>query len=320
MSDSRRFPDDLCSRLLAGEVAALSRCITLVDSHEDAGRLVHQRIRAHTGNAEVVGITGAPGVGKSTLIDALIRQLRSQGDTVAVVAVDPSSPMSGGSVLGDRTRMGQHTGDRGVFVRSIASRGHLGGLATSVDWIVDLLDAAGWNVIIIETVGAGQSETEVAELADVSVVVNAPGLGDDIQAIKAGILEIADVLVVNKADSPLAAQTELQLRSMLGLRRDEDSRVAVVSTIATEGSGICELLQSIRECSAKSLHSDNTRRSLRRARRTIAQLASEQISDWVLHDDSESTMAVLSQVVDGECDPEEAARALLAKKYGKDYE
>ena len=318
MGDSRPFPDELCARLIAGDVAALSRCISLVDSHEDAGKEVHQRIRVHTGNADVIGITGAPGVGKSTLIDALITELRARGDSVAVVAVDPSSPLTGGSVLGDRTRMGRHTDDAGVYVRSIASRGHLGGLTTSVDWIVDLLDAAGWDVIILETVGAGQSETEVAEIADVCVVVNAPGLGDDVQAIKAGILEIGDVLVVNKADSPLAGQTERQLKSMLRLRAEDASHVDVVCTVATDGSGIGELLRSIGKCESASHRRDNARRSLRRTRRLVAQQASEQLIEWILHDNSESTVDLLSRVLDGDCAPDEAALELLNKRYGSE--
>src|SRR6202012_2626139 len=186
--------DALIERLVAGDAGAPARCITLVEDRE-LGAIVRQRIRPLTGRAIVVGFTGPPGVGKSTLVDAYIGRLRRAGQSVAVGAVDPSSPLSGGAVLGDRIRMHRHTSDPGVFIRSIASRGHLGGTSENIGWTIDCMDAAGRDVVIIETVGTGQSEVDVAESADTCVVVNAPGLGDDVQAIKAGILEIADVLV-----------------------------------------------------------------------------------------------------------------------------
>ncbi len=172
-----------------------------------------RRICASAGRAAVIGFTGAPGAGKSTLIDAYIGGARARGRTVAVAAVDPSSPISGGAILGDRVRMQRHAEDPGVFIRSVASRGHLGGLWENIHRIVDVMDAAGRDVIIIETVGTGQSEVEVAEIADVCVVVNAPNMGDDVQAMKAGVLEIADVLVVNKADLPLASEPPTNSRT-----------------------------------------------------------------------------------------------------------
>src|SRR5690349_509386 len=212
--------DDFIDRLAAGDPSTLARCITLMERGGAAADRIHRRICPRVGRATVIGFTGAPGAGKSTLIDAYIAALRTRGASVAVAAVDPSSPISGGAVLGDRARMRRHAEDPGVFIRSVASHGHLGGLSESMHRIVDVMDAAGRDFIIIETVGAGQSEVEVVEIADVCVVVNAPNMGDEVQAMKAGILEIADVLVVNKSDLPLAQRTTKQLSNMLELRQD----------------------------------------------------------------------------------------------------
>ncbi|MDX1514600.1 MAG: methylmalonyl Co-A mutase-associated GTPase MeaB, partial [Gammaproteobacteria bacterium] len=206
--------------LRSGNRAAIARAITTVESGGPGAAEVSRAIRPHLGRARVVGITGAPGVGKSTLAGVLIAALRRRGSSVGVVAVDPSSPVSGGAILGDRVRMTAHGDDEGVFIRSLASGGRSGGLSLATARVVDVMDAAGFDYVLIETVGAGQSEIEVAEVADVTVVVSAPGLGDDIQAMKAGLLEIADVLVVNKADDPVAAVTVRQLTGMLRLRQD----------------------------------------------------------------------------------------------------
>ena len=196
----------------------------------------------------VVGFTGAPGVGKSTLINAYTALCRSQDRSVAVVSVDPSSPISGGAILGDRLRMAEHAQDEGVYIRSLASRGHLGGLCRNIDQVIRVIDTAGWDVIVLETVGTGQSEVEVASIADVKVVVNAPGMGDSIQAMKSGILEIADILVVNKADLPHAGQTSKELRAMLRLRSNSTATVAVIETVATSHAGIDELSAAIDAC------------------------------------------------------------------------
>lgn len=317
MSDVKQFVDNIMGCLRAGEVGALARAISLVDSHADIGMQVHVAAREYAGNAEIVGITGPPGAGKSTLINALIAGLRAQDKRVAVVAVDPSSPITGGSVLGDRTRMGAHTCDPGVFIRSLSARGHLGGLSASILRVVDLLDAAGWDLIIVETVGAGQSETEVAEVADVNVVINAPGLGDDVQAIKAGILEIADILVVNKADSPLAQRTERQLRAMLKLRIESEQDVPIISTIATESTGIDLLIEAIATKLKLKTKATKIERLLERTRRLIAQEASEQIKQQILKDQSLSTVELLESVVRGENDYAKAIPQLLSQYYMK---
>ncbi len=242
-------PQDWIARVLRGERRSLARAITALENGDGAAQTLRAGLAAHLGRAHVVGVTGAPGGGKSTLVSALIGQLRSRGLTVAVVAVDPSSPITGGAVLGDRVRMGEHDADDGVFIRSLASRGHLGGLSRTTGDVIDAFDAAGFNTVIVETVGAGQSEVAITQLADTRLVVCPPGLGDDVQAIKAGILEIADAFVVSKADLPQAARTERELHAMLALRGKAQSPPPVFRTVAgrpdgqgdNSGDGVAEL-------------------------------------------------------------------------------
>ena len=301
--------DALIERLVAGDAGALARCITLVEDRE-LGAIVRQRIRPLTGRAMVVGFTGPPGVGKSTLVDAYIGRLRRAGQSVAVAAVDPSSPLSGGAVLGDRIRMHRHTGDPGVFIRSIASRGHLGGTSENIGWTIDCMDAAGRNVVIIETVGTGQSEVDVAEIADTCVVVNAPGLGDDVQAIKAGILEIADVLVVNKADTPHAEITAAQLRNMLKLRDAARQNIPIVMTSATLDQGIDELCGAIERSVQKSPEEKQGLRA-RRTQRLIAQTAAALTRRMVLEYPTDQAAVLVNSALRGECSLEEAAMQVL---------
>ena len=269
--------EDLVDRLCAGEPAALARCISLMESGSTAADRIHRRIATKVGRAAVIGFTGAPGAGKSTLIDAYIAALRARGATVAVAAVDPSSPIFGGAILGDRVRMRRHAEDEGVFIRSVASRGHLGGLSESIHRIVDVMDAAGRDVVIVETVGTGQSEVEVAEIADLCIVVNAPNMGDDVQAMKAGVLEIADVLVVNKADLPLARRTTDQLANMLKLRQDKRD-VPIVETVAIKDAGV-ETLASTLDRLLADRASDRQKSRERRMRRLIAQAAGRLVHD-----------------------------------------
>ena len=205
-----------------------------------------------TGRAMILGVTGAPGAGKSTLCDQITEKLRAEGKTVGVIAVDPTSPYTGGAILGDRIRMQRHHADPGVFIRSMATRGWLGGLARATTEMTMLLDAAGFDVVIVETVGVGQDEVEIARLADVTLVVMVPGMGDDVQAIKAGIIEIADVFVINKADQPGAEKLERELNSYLGLSHRPDGwSPKIVRTVANEGQGIVELLAAAREYHAR---------------------------------------------------------------------
>jgi LAO/AO transport system kinase len=207
----------LVDGVLAGNRRALARLITRVENRVPGADAAIAALYTHTGRAAIVGITGAPGTGKSTVVNALTRVFRDRGQTVGIVAVDPTSPFSGGAVLGDRIRMSDHAGDAGVFIRSMASRGSLGGLSATTNDVTRILDAAGFDLVLIETVGAGQSEVDIARTAYTTIVVDAPGLGDDVQAIKAGILEIADILVVNKADRPGVENTVRALRAMLDL-------------------------------------------------------------------------------------------------------
>lgn len=247
----------LLAPVLAGDRRSIARAITTMEVEGPASGALRAGLARHVGRAHVIGITGAPGAGKSTLINALLGELLARGRRIGVVAVDPSSPVTGGAVLGDRVRMGEHGSDDRVFIRSVAARGHLGGVSRQTAQIIDVLDAAGFDTIIVETVGTGQSEVEIAGLADTKVVVCAPGLGDDVQAIKAGILEIADILAVNKGDSPLALDTERSLRDMLRLRRRREWEVGVVRTTATTREGVAALADAIE---AHAAHAGRGRR------------------------------------------------------------
>jgi LAO/AO transport system kinase len=235
--------NDLARKIRAGDARALARTATGIENREPRALETLTQLEPFAGHARLVGITGPPGAGKSTLVDALAAALRSQGKTVAIVAVDPTSRISGGAILGDRIRMQQHHADPGIFIRSMATRGGTGGLARATADLAHLMDAAGKDYVLIETVGVGQDEIEIAGLAQVTVVVLVPGMGDDVQAIKAGIMEIADIFVINKADQPGADRVERELQAMLSL---SDARPpAIIRTVATEGTGVPELLDAI---------------------------------------------------------------------------
>uniref|UniRef100_A0A7C4Q3W2 Methylmalonyl Co-A mutase-associated GTPase MeaB n=1 Tax=Bellilinea caldifistulae TaxID=360411 RepID=A0A7C4Q3W2_9CHLR len=261
----------LAEEVLAGSRLALARLLTLIENEDPQGEAALDRLFPHSGRAHWIGVTGSPGAGKSSLVNRLARAFRSPADgspprTVAIVAVDPSSPFTGGALLGDRVRMRDLSGDPGVFIRSMASRGALGGLARTTPAVVQALDGAGFDIILIETVGAGQSEVEIARLAHTVIVVEAPGMGDDIQAIKAGILEIADILVLNKADLPGAENALRTLRSMLELGHpgresappsapSSEWRPPLIATVAIQNEGIPELMQHLQA------HAEYLRRS-----------------------------------------------------------
>ncbi len=233
-----------------GDLRSLARAATLVENRRAEALL--KELFPFTGNASVLGITGAPGAGKSTLTDQIIRALRAENRTVGVIAVDPTSPYTGGAILGDRIRMQSHHADPGVFIRSMATRGSLGGLArTTIDMAL-LLDAAGRDTVLIETVGVGQDEVEIAKLADVTLVVLVPNMGDDVQAIKAGIMEIADIFVINKSDQPGAERLDREIKAMQSLSTRKDGWVPpVVWTVASEGKGIDKVLEAVRTYQAR---------------------------------------------------------------------
>ena len=237
------------SSILARDRPSLARALSLIENNRPGADELHARLLPHCGHAHVVGITGAPGAGKSTLINALLTHWRKEGRCVAVLAVDPSSPISGGAILGDRVRMADHEGGDDVFIRSISSRGHLGGLSQTAGKLIDAFDAAGFDLIIVETVGTGQSEVEISQYADTRLVICPPGLGDEVQTIKAGILEIADILVVNKCDLPHAQRTHLDLQALQAMRHPAASgwQVPVLSTAANSGTGIAELIAAFEE-------------------------------------------------------------------------
>ncbi len=296
--------------LLAGDRRALARALTAVENETTAGLELLGRLDGHLGHARVIGLTGPPGAGKSTLVGACLGELLARDLRVAVVAVDPSSPYTGGAILGDRLRMDRHAADPRIFIRSLAARGHLGGLSRSTAWVVDLFDAAGYDVVVVETVGTGQSETEIVDLAQVRVVLCAPGLGDDVQAMKSGILEIADLLVVNKADLPGAAETLNQLHGMLAVFGRERP---VLGTSATRGEGIGELVDA---CLAGPGADGPARDPERRLRHVIARLAGEQVRGRLLNGGDSAVAALCTAVHRGELGLEAAARQALAHALG----
>ena len=241
-------PGDLVKNIFKGDVRSLARAITRVENRSAEGTELLRRIYTHTGSARVIGITGSPGSGKSSLVDRLAAFYRRKDKTLAIVAVDPSSPFTGGAVLGDRIRMGALATDPGVFIRSMATRGHLGGLANTTADVVSILDAASRDPILVETVGVGQDEVDIVKLADVSVVVLVPGMGDDIQALKAGIMEIGDIFVINKCDRPGVENMERAVLSLLSLAHRPDGWIPpIIKTIATENRGIDELAEAIQQ-------------------------------------------------------------------------
>ena len=325
----------LTKSILEGNRLALARLLTQVENDSSEGRAALAELFPNTGKAHLIGVTGAPGTGKSSLVNQLALGYRKKAaKKIAIIAVDPSSPFTGGAVLGDRVRMRDLSGDEGVFIRSMASRGSLGGIAQKTASVVQVFDAAGYEIIIIETVGAGQSEVDVARLAHTTIVVEAPGLGDEIQAIKAGILEIADVLVINKADRPGVENTERALRSTLELAHPTkrafrhhgktmdisapatDSNIwipSIVKTVATEGKGIDELIEAIAKHAVYLQQSgDRAARDRARLQSELETLLQEALMDRFMENiRQEKYEEIIGNVVNRDISPYEAVNSLL---------
>lgn len=314
-------PQDIVGRILAGEMRSAARLMRDLDDGLPQAREILKQLYPYSGRAHVVGITGSPGVGKSTLTDRLIQHLRAENLTVGVVAVDPTSPFSGGAILGDRIRMQRHATDEGVFIRSLATRGHFGGLSASARAVITVMDAMGKDYILVETVGVGQDEVEIAAAADTTVVVTVPGLGDEIQALKAGLLEVADLLVVNKADREGAERTYQDLLMMLDLRFGEKEagwKPKVYLTQARKDEGVRELLDGIREHQAYLARGGG--QLLRAARRErvrqeflelLREGIASQLKDFLSR--NRRLEEILDDILERRTDPYSASEALIAE-------
>jgi LAO/AO transport system kinase len=315
-----RMTDSLSERVLSGDPRAVARAISLIEDEAPAGAELVRRIFNRTGRAYLVGMTGSPGAGKSTLVDRLIAEFRGANQSVGVVAVDPTSPFSGGAILGDRVRMQSHVADADVFIRSMATRGHLGGLARATGDAALVLDAAGKAIVLIETVGVGQDEVDIVRTADVSVVTLVPGTGDDVQALKAGIMEIADIFVVNKADREGADRTVASIQAMLSLESFEGGRwrPPIVKTEATTGRGVPELVDAIarfREHTAASLGERRRARAEFRVRELLAHRFVQHVEERVLA--KGEFEGLMDQIAARETDPYSVVDGILRRVIGQ---
>jgi LAO/AO transport system kinase len=306
---------ELIQKVLEGQPRAVARAITRIENQTDEAADIMKAVFPSTGNAMVIGITGSPGAGKSSLVDKLALLYKDKGERVGIVCIDPSSPFSGGAILGDRIRMSALGTDKNIFIRSMATRGNLGGLSRATVDAVAILDAAGYDKVIVETVGVGQDEVEIVKTADVSVVVLVPGMGDDIQAIKAGIMEIGDVFVINKADREGVLRTQKELEALLGLAHRPDMwNPPIVKTIATESRGIEDLATAIESYSEfqKQADSGRERRQAIARWRLLELLQEKLLSDLLKQDAARGELERLAvEVADKKCDPYSAVESVL---------
>ena len=311
---------DIGKKLLAGDKRALARAITVVEAGGQEGTALVKELFHHTGHSHLIGVTGSPGVGKSTLVDALVTEIRKEGKKVAVLAVDPSSPFTGGAILGDRIRMQDHTLDKDVYIRSMANRGHTGGVSLATYDAIRMLEAFGFDVIIIETVGVGQSELAIAQTADTTILVLMPGSGDDIQAIKSGIMEIGDIFVVNKGDLPGANKSATEIIASLELSHHPTSwHPPVLVAISESGEGVDKIWESAKKHHEFLIETDQLTERRRGKVKTelsemIAGIARTNLEESI--DKSAEISEALSNVVARKLDPHSAASAIIRKLFG----
>jgi len=312
--------DEIVKGVLAGDRRSIARAITIAENNTPEAQKLIAAIYPHTGKAHIIGLTGPGGSGKSTLIEKMVREYRRKGKTVGVVAVDPSSPFTGGAFLGDRIRMQELSTDEGVFIRSMATRNYAGGIAKATKDAVKILDAAGKDIILVETVGAGQSEVEIIKVAQSIVVIHAPGLGDDIQAIKAGLMEIADIFVVNKADRENADKAAMDIQAMLQLNNKETAwKPPILKTIALTGEGVSQLIEKLEEHKNFLEKEEERRKSLLRAEAELVEAIKEKIVNVVINElkKEEKFEDLLHKILDKKIDPASAAEKLLHGKLKK---
>jgi LAO/AO transport system kinase len=299
-------PQTLISSLRSGDPRALARAISTVENRRADSSDLLKALFPHTGHARILGLTGPPGAGKSTLVDQLAKHYRKENQTVGIIAVDPTSPYTGGAILGDRIRMQDHYSDPGIFIRSMATRGSLGGLARATADVTTVLDASGRDLILIETVGVGQDEVDIVRLADITIVILVPGMGDDVQTIKAGIMEIADIFVINKSDREGAERVEREIRAMQSLEMRKDGWTPpVVKTVASEGTGTAELAETIAGYEAY-LKKDNLllRKSVENWRERLVEMLRDAMLEQVRAQvDASSLDRYAAEIAEHKCDP-----------------
>ena len=312
--------EELVQGVLAGDRRSIARAITIIENNTaEAPKLIAQ-IYPHTGKAHIIGLTGPGGSGKSTLIEKIVRKYRQRGKTVGVVAVDPTSPFTGGAFLGDRIRMQELSTDEGVFIRSMATRNYLGGIAKATKDAVKILDAAGKDIVIVETVGAGQSEVEIIKVAQTVVVIHAPGLGDEIQAIKAGLMEIADIFVINKADRENADKAVMDIQAILQLNNKEKAwKTPILKTIALTGEGVPQLVEKLEEHRQFLKKEIEHKKSLLKAEAELTEAIKEKVVSSIIEELRREGKfeELLHQILEKEIDPASAAEKLLRGKFKK---